>query len=139
MTNMLKLSVQEKSSRVMWPKYIPRLRFLARTANLTVRATKCNHRLHLISFFISFAVLPDVNPSWLTGWITFIGLQISQELRSRKMTLFYCSNGQQTELFNVRATFLEINQNPMIGEIETKFKNSGILWFGWSSTILHIL
>ena len=39
-------------------------------------------------FFIGFAAFPNVNPSWLTYWITFIGLQKPQELGSGEITPF---------------------------------------------------
>ena len=62
-------SVHEKSSRDMWPSTFPyrkgkirkkvgpetlnsrKLRFIARTVNLIVGATKCKHRLHFLHFY----------------------------------------------------------------------------------------
>ena len=64
----------------------------------------------LIYLYLGFAAFADVNPSWLTDWIIFIGLQKSQELGSGEMTLFYRSNRQQTDLLTIRATLLEIKQ-----------------------------
>ena len=48
-------------------------------------------------FFIGFAILPDDNLSYLIDWITFNGLQNLLKQESGKVTLFYTSNGQQTD------------------------------------------
>ena len=122
------------------------LRFVARTVNCWTFEQPNTTTDFISYFFIVFAVLPDVNPSWLIDWITFIGLQYLQELGSGEMTIFYCWLGQQTDLLTVRATFLQIKQRS--SEVEgvqqwdiriqvSRDKKQSIL--GSNSTILHPL
>ena len=114
-----------------------KINFCSKTLNFTdLKSGKSCLRI-LTHFFIVFAVLPDVNPSWITDWITFIGLQYPQEPWSGEMTLFYCSNR--------RATFLHIKlvEKKSRGRNASGYQHSGKLWYkpkypgGSSSTILH--
>ena len=105
-----------------------KLRFVARTVKSWPFGPRNTTTGFISHFFIVFAVLPDINPSWLTDWITFIGLQYPKKLGSGEMTIFYCSNGQQTDLLTIRATFLQIKLRSSELEGAQQWVNSGKLW-----------
>ena len=90
----------------------------------------------LTSIFYLFkgsAVLPDLHS---------LGFKPSVS-RISKMTLFYCLNGQQTELFTIRETILQIKQrsSEKRGKLQPKIKSCewNQIPSGCRSTILHPL
>ena len=117
-----------KDHRSSWSLKLQKLIFVARTVNSWPFEHRNTTTDFISYFFIVFAVLPDVNPLWLTDWITFIGLQYPKKLGSGEMTIFYCSNGQQTDLLTIRATFLQIKLRSSELEGAQQWVNSGKLW-----------
>ena len=92
-----------------------KLRFVAPRMPVNLTKYITTDLIHYI--FMGFAALPDVNPSGIIDWITFNGLQYPQEPELDKSTLFYCSSGQQTELFTVRVTFFHLKEINVDNEV----------------------
>ena len=78
--------------------------------DLTVWATKCNHRLYLLLFyrFCCFSWCQPIMVN-LLNYIYWLTKPSGARIR-RNYPFYYCLNGQQTDLSTIRATFLQIKQ-----------------------------
>ena len=68
------------------------------------------------NIFKGFAALPNVNPSWLTDWITFIRLQYPKKPRLGEMTIFLLLE-RSTELFTFEQHFFHLKEINVKNEV----------------------
>jgi len=109
-----------KIIKVMWPTYPYRRKIRKKVEPETLEGSNWpleqqNAATYFIYYlFISFAVLPYVNTSWVMDWITFIGLQKPQELGSGKITLFLLHSSSNISTDKTEEQWI-------IGEIATEY------------------